>query len=168
VLKVDGFLGRRVGQGRGHRAPADVSPLGQPNQDFRSTSTNGAVRMLVEGEPGRYGFAAAKPPRPEVWTHYLGTYDGKTAKIYRDGVLEGQQAVPLKRTAFVHPLTVGVIDGLEERMLKGSMTDIRIWNRALDAAEARHLAARGVAGSGARADRALADPTDRHDDREIG
>jgi hypothetical protein len=114
--------------------------LGQPNQDFSLYLYNGAVRMLVEGEAGSYGFAAAKPPPPGVWTHYLGTYDGKTAKIYRDGALEGQKAIALKRAAFANPLTVGVAAGQEERILKGNMTDMRIWNRALDAAEAKHIA----------------------------
>ncbi|MFA6633088.1 MAG: LamG domain-containing protein, partial [Kiritimatiellia bacterium] len=108
VLKVDGFSVAAWVKVADTARPQMFLTLGQPNQDFSFYLYNGAVRMLVEGEPGRYGFAAAKPPRPEVWTHYLGTYDGKTAKIYRDGVLEGQQAIPLKRTAFAHPLTVGV------------------------------------------------------------
>lgn len=114
--------------------------LGKPDQDFSFYLYGGAVRMLVEGAEGSYGFAAAKPPRPNVWTHYLGTYDGQTAKIYRDGALEGQKAIALKRGAFVHPLTVGVVAGQEERILKGRLTDIRIWNRALDADEAKRLA----------------------------
>ena len=44
------------------------------------------------------------------------------------------------------------------------MTDIRIWNCALDATEARCLASEeGVAGR--EPDCALADPSDRHDNR---
>lgn len=115
--------------------------MGQSNQDFSFYLYNGAVRLLIEGSVGSYGFAAAKPPKPAAWTHYLGTYDGQHIAIYRDGVLEGEKSVALKRTAFAHALTVGMIADDEARILKGNMTDIRIWNRVLDAREARQLAA---------------------------
>mgnify|MGYP001313719175 FL=1 len=114
--------------------------LGRPNQDVSLYLYKGAVRLLVEGEVGHYGFAQAKEPKPNAWTHYLGTYDGKTAKIYRDGVLEGEQAIPLKRAAFGAPLTVGIADGEEGRILKGFLTDIRIWSRVLGADEIGHVA----------------------------
>jgi len=122
------------------KRPQMFLTMGQPNQDFSLYLYNGAVRMLVEGSQGSYGFAAAKPPTADVWTHYLGTYDGKVAKVYRDGVLQDHREIELKRAAFASSLTVGVADGLEERVLKGNMTDIRIWNRALDATEAKRLA----------------------------
>ena len=109
--------------------------LGQPNQDFSLYLYNGAVRMLVEGAEGKYGYALAPAPHSNAWTHYAGTYDGKVAKIYRNGVLEGQKAIPLKRSAFKEPLTVGVTAGSDERILKGNMTDIRVWNRVLNADE---------------------------------
>lgn len=114
--------------------------MGQPNQDFSFYLFNGAVRMLIEGAEGQYGFAAAKPPLAAVWTHYLGTYDGQRVKIYRDGVLEDEKTVVLARASFDHPLTVGMTAGDEARILKGSMTDIRIWNRVLDVTEAKQLA----------------------------
>jgi hypothetical protein len=105
--------------------------MGKPNQDFSLYLYNDAVRLLVEGSEGKYGFAEAKAPQSNEWTHYVGTYDGKTAKIFRDGALEGKKAVPLGRTAFACPLTVGFSEGDTERILKGSMTDIRVWNRVL-------------------------------------
>jgi len=109
--------------------------MGAPGEDFSLYLYNGAVRMLVEGEEGKYGFALAKAPQAGVWTHYAGTYDGKAVKIYRDGVLEGEKAITRKRERFKAPLTAGVAMGSDDRILKGSMTDIRIWNRVLDAAE---------------------------------
>ena len=111
--------------------------LGKPNQDFSLYLYNGVVRMLVEGAEGKYGCAVAQAPQSNVWTHYVGTYDGKTAKIFRNGKLEGQKAVPLLRKAFAHPLTVGFSVEDTERILKGNMTDIRVWDRVLDAAEAK-------------------------------
>jgi len=109
--------------------------MGEPGQDFSLYLFNGAVRMLVEGEEGKYGFALAKAPQAGVWTHYAGTYDGKVAKIYRNGVLEGEKAITLKRERFKAPLTAGVVMGSADRILKGAMTDIRVWNRVLDAVE---------------------------------
>ena len=111
--------------------------MGRPNQDFSLYLYNGAVRMLVEGAEGQYGFATAPAPVSNVWTHYLGSYDGKAARIYRNGVLEGQKKVPLQRPAFTCPLTVGVTAGDGDRILKGSMTDIRIWSRVLGAEEVK-------------------------------
>jgi hypothetical protein len=140
ALNAGGFSAAAWVRVEDAKRPQIFLTLGQPNEDFSLYLYNDAVRMLVEGAEGSYGFAAAKPPQPGVWTHYLGTYDGQTARIYRDGVLEGQKAIALKRAAFAKPLTVGVTEGSEERILKGSMTDIRLWNRALDAAEAKHLA----------------------------
>ncbi len=111
--------------------------LGQPNQDFSLYLYNDAVRLLVEGSEGQYGFALAKVPQTNAWTHYAGTYDGKVARIYRNGALEGKKVIPLKRSAFKEPLTVGVVSGSEERILKGNMTDIRVWNRVLDEGEVK-------------------------------
>jgi hypothetical protein len=115
--------------------------LGRPNEDFSFYLHTDGVRLLVEGAEGSYGYALAKPPQATVWTHYAGTYDGKTAKVYRDGALEGARAIPLKRDAFAQQLTVGVVKGDDERNLKGSMTDIRVWNRVLDVEEVKALAA---------------------------
>ncbi len=117
------------------KRPQMFLTAGAPNQDFSLYLYNGAVRMLVEGVEGQYGFAGAKPPQPNVWTHYAGTYDGKEAKVYRNGTLEGRKAIALKRSTFRAPLTVGVALGSDERVLKGSMTDIRVWNRVLEATE---------------------------------
>ncbi len=111
--------------------------MGSPNQDFSLYLYNGGVRMLVENAEGKYGYAAAKAPQSNVWAHYTGTYDGKTAKVYRNGVLEGQKALPLQRAAFAHPLTVGVVMNDNDRILKGNLTDLRVWNRVLDAGEVK-------------------------------
>jgi hypothetical protein len=111
--------------------------MGKPNQDFSLYLYNGAVRMLVEGEDGKYGYALAKVPQSGVWAHYAGTYDGKTAKVYKDGALAGQKEIPFRREAFTSPLTVGVIMDDNDRILKGSMTDIRMWNRVLEADEVK-------------------------------
>ena len=116
VLKVDSFSVAAWVRLDAVR-PQMFLTLGKPNQDFSFYLYKGAVRMLVEGEPP-LRIATAKPPQPNVWTHYLEpmTADGEDLSRRRAG---GQQAIPLKRT-FAHPLTVGVIDGQEERILKAT------------------------------------------------
>ncbi len=111
--------------------------LGQPNRDFSFYLFKDAVRLLVEGTEGQYGYALAKAPEAGVWAHYMGTYDGQEARIYKDGELEGKKEIQFKRGAFREPLTVGIVMGSDERILKGQMTDIRIWNRTLSAEEAK-------------------------------
>jgi hypothetical protein len=124
------------------RLPDTVRPqmfltLGKPNQDFTLYLYKDAVRMLIENADGQYAYALAKAPAPNVWTHYLGTYDGNSVLVYRNGQLAGQKAAPFKRKGFAWPLTVGVTEGDNERILKGSLTDIGIWNRVLDSDEVR-------------------------------
>lgn len=117
---------------------------GAPSQDFSLYLYKGAVRMLVEAEAGRYGYALAKPPPANVWTHYTGTYDGRTVVIYRNGTLAGQKPLPLKRGAFCAPLCAGITMGSDERILKGFMTDIRVWNRVLNGDDVRAVYAGGT------------------------
>jgi hypothetical protein len=121
------------------KRPQMFLTLGKPNEDFSLYLYKDAVRMLVEGEEGAYGFAAAAAPEPGVWTHYVGTYDGKAARLFRNGELAGEKAIPLRRAAFRRPLTVGISAGESERILKGSLTDIRIWARALPAEDVKAL-----------------------------
>ncbi len=67
------------------KRPQMFLTMGNPNQDFSLYLYNGGVRMLVEGAEGKYGFALAQAPQSNEWAHYAGTYDGKTAKVYRNG-----------------------------------------------------------------------------------
>ncbi len=114
---------------------------GGAGQEFTLYLYKGAVRMLVEGTPGAYDHADADAPAAGVWTHYLGTYDGATARIYRDGILCASKAVPLARTNFPSALCLGALADSGERSLKGAMEDVRVWNRALTADEARAVCA---------------------------
>ncbi len=128
--------------------------MGAAGQEFSLYPYKGSVRMLVEGTPGTYGFATADLPAADAWTHYVGTYDGTTVKIYRDGVLRSEKAVPLARTNFPSALSIGALDDSNERTLKGAMEDIRVWNRVLTADEARAVFEGGA--DGPLADRLVA------------
>lgn len=73
-----------------------------------------------------------------VWTHVGATYDGSTAKLYRDGVLVGQTAITHAFTSSGHPLVFGAVinsTGIPGDFLDGEISEVAIWSRALDAQE---------------------------------
>jgi fibronectin type 3 domain-containing protein len=74
------------------------------------------------------------------WYHVVTTFDGSTSKIYLDGQLDGQLSVsgPLVSTA--EPLKIGVYGPARDlAYFAGLIDDIRIYNRALSAAEVDSL-----------------------------
>jgi hypothetical protein len=70
------------------------------------------------------------------WTHVLQTWDGKTLKLYMNGVMDAQ-------TKAAGPLATGdspvIIGKLGVFAFKGLIDDVRIYNRALSAAEVKAL-----------------------------
>ena len=109
-----------------------IISMGPPGKDFSLYLYNDKVRMLVQHEDEKYTYALASLPVANVWTHYAGTYDGKTIKVYQDGVLKGEKKAAFKRSGFKSPLVFGAYDGSNERILKGAAGDVRVWNSVLD------------------------------------
>ncbi|MCL2743307.1 MAG: BNR-4 repeat-containing protein [Planctomycetaceae bacterium] len=119
--------------------------LGSSADDITLYLHRGGVRMIVEnapatpgGEGKTYSVAVAPLPKPETWTHYLGTYDGETISVYKDGVKQASTTAPCKRDTFKMPLLIGTV-AEKGRELAGSMDDIRLWNRALTADEIQNV-----------------------------
>jgi len=73
---------------------------------------------------------------PGVWTHVAYTYDGSTVKGYVDGV----ERLSVADAGGVQPrgnsLRLGV-DGAYQQFFNGAIDDLRIYGRALTAAEVR-------------------------------
>ncbi|MDR0610506.1 MAG: BNR-4 repeat-containing protein [Planctomycetaceae bacterium] len=118
-----------------------IASLGKPGNDFTLYLYQGNVRMLVEHNPqansspgNAYDFATAPLPKPDEWTHYLGTYDGETITIYLNGVKKGTKKALCKRDAFHSPLFLGIAPE-SGRGLNGSLDNVRFWNRPLTAEE---------------------------------
>ncbi|MDR0337359.1 MAG: BNR-4 repeat-containing protein [Planctomycetaceae bacterium] len=118
-----------------------IATLGKPGNDFTLYLYQGNVRMLVEHNPkagsspgAAYDFATAPLPKPNEWTHYLGTYNGETITIYLNGVKKGTKKALCKRDAFQSPLFLGVAPE-SGRGLNGSLDHVRFWNRSLTAEE---------------------------------
>jgi len=81
---------------------------------------------------------ATMPPASGGWHHYAYTFDGATHRLYVDGALQASATTTPEAGA---PTTVqiGRWSGGHE-YLGGSVDDVRIYNRALNGAEARILA----------------------------
>ena len=75
----------------------------------------------------------------DTWIHVAGTYDGTTMRIYYNGVFENSVAGPSAILTNDEPLRVGQNDA--SRFFKGTMDDVRVYNRALSDEEIAELAA---------------------------
>lgn len=122
--------------------------IGQPSEFFTFYYYNQAVRMLVSHTSGKtYAFALAKPPQQDQWTHYCGTYDGQTIRVYCNGKLENETpfVTTLEPTAFDgKTLMLGAAQTDAYRALNGQAADLAMWSRALSAEEVTTLYNDGV------------------------
>lgn len=99
----------------------------------------GAVRMLVEYDDGRYTHANTPAPALNTWVHYLGTYDGETIRLFVDGELVSAVGAEGRIAQSDAPLYLGAL-APAIRVLDGELEDVRIWNRALSTVEAVQVA----------------------------
>lgn len=94
--------------------------------------TNGELRHLMAMEALEVG----------KWTHVAGTWDGKTQRLYKDGVLVGTQAPggsltgPIERVGISAP----------GEAMKGLIDEVKVYDRALGDAEIQKQVADGNAG----------------------
>ncbi len=108
---------------------------GEASSNFTFYLHEGRVRMLVRHKAESYTHADVAGPPAGIWTHYLGTYDGATVRLY----VNGELAATAEARGEIHggegDVFIGSLND-QDRPLKGRMTDIRIWNRTLSAKEA--------------------------------
>jgi len=75
------------------------------------------------------------------WSHIVGTYDGVNSKMYQDGVLNDTSAltgdISYPTPAQGWQGRIGHSNGVA--LMDGAMDEVRIYNRALTAAEVAHL-----------------------------
>ena len=78
-----------------------------------------------------------------TWTHVASTYNGSTLTVWINGARAGSMAVTGRTCSNNRPLAVGAKNypaaGLLEAFWDGQLDDIRIYRRALSAAEIRGL-----------------------------
>jgi hypothetical protein len=71
---------------------------------------------------------------PNVWVHLAATYDGTTQRLYVNGVEVASRAQTGTVLATTGPLRIGG-NGVWGEFFAGRIDDVRVYNRALSAAE---------------------------------
>ena len=109
-----------------------------------SLSTNGKafarLNQATSGNTYRIDSTTSYPTSGTVWIHLAATYDGTTLRLYVNGVLEGAIAGPASIATNGGALGIGAQpDGASP--LQGALDDVRLYARALSAAEIQALAA---------------------------
>jgi hypothetical protein len=107
-----------------------------PNQ-YRLLARDGNLRFSL------VGINLDMPaPDPGSWYHVAATYDGSLMKFYLDGQLAAQREVSVSMEPNTEPLCIGSKPGStnEAHYFDGAIDDVRIYGRALTAAEIRNLA----------------------------
>lgn len=78
-----------------------------------------------------------------TWYHVAATYDGATAKIYLNGVLDGQNALTGALATTAQACNIGARQN-GAYTFPGQIDEVAIWNRALHANEIKQLYQRGA------------------------
>lgn len=81
-------------------------------------------------------------PTPSKWIHVAGTFDGTTAKLYIDGVLNNTATASL--TPNTRPVYLGRRFTNSSHVLDGKLDEVAIYNRALSGQEILDRYRRGV------------------------
>jgi len=129
-----------------------TNPSTSAVQDILGLSNQGSSSAVQPGfRNGQIGvwqyggtfMVSAPPPTAGAWHHYVYTYDGSpgtqgTHRLYTDGVLVASNSTIAPQTATPILLEFGRWAGNLE-YLAGSLDDVRIYNRALTAAEVQTL-----------------------------
>ena len=102
---------------------------GERESNSDSTSGKPATRVTSAGSLlGTAGVAV------NTWTHLAGTYDGATLRLYVNGVQISSRAQTGAMTVSTSPLQIGG-DSVYGQYFQGTIDEIRVYNRALSAAE---------------------------------
>src|SRR5207244_13011036 len=81
------------------------------------------------------------------WTHLAVTYDGATLRLYVNGIQTAAQAVTGSLLSSTAPLRIGG-DAPWGEYFSGTIDEVRVYNRALSAAEIQVDMIKAIGGSG--------------------
>ena len=85
--------------------------------------------------------SGSAPLKLRQWQHLAMTYDGATLRAYADGVEVAAKLVNRKRQPGGAPLAIGRRqDGFASSAFRGLIDEVRVYGRALDAAQVKALA----------------------------
>jgi len=89
------------------------------------------VLMWVMADGKGFGSGKLNNPPVGVWTHLALTFDGKSVRVYVDGVLASSQGQPVKPNLEGVKLNLGRCQGLGKDIFKGWLDEAAIYNRPL-------------------------------------
>ena len=94
--------------------------------------------QVTSGDTYRVNSTTQYPADGTTWMHVAATYDGATIRLYVNGVQEGSLAASITIAQNNLPLGIGAqSDG--GRKYKGALDEVRVYGRALSAAEIAEL-----------------------------
>ncbi len=111
-------------------------------------ATNGSSQGKINGWVGDVGLYA-QPIATDRWTHLTLTFDGTTAREYVDGSLVATRPSPAAPSG-PGPLRLGGNRVWSSETLDGLLDDVRIYDRALSAADIATDMATGLPGRSRR------------------
>jgi len=96
---------------------------------------NGSGRIVIGSSNWYEAVIPVKTIVLNTWTHIAGVYDGTKIMIYVNGVLKATKTGVGAIKASDSPLRLGASPAFGSREFKGSIDEVRIWNRALTAGQ---------------------------------
>ena len=107
--------------------------------------TDVGMHFIVKTNVGEKYVTALNPPIISGWHHIVGVYDGSSIKIYINGSLDNSLSHSGTVLAIPTVLTIGNLNPTNTAHLLGGLIDeVRIYNRALSAAEIQKHYAEGL------------------------
>lgn len=119
-------------------------------QRNRGSTEHYGLAVLGDGRPDFFLAAAGEPTGTGAvplnrWVHLAATFDGRNANLYVDGARVAASVVDNLLAADVSPLIIGGnqndASGVVDETWRGLLDDVRLYDRALTAAEVATLAA---------------------------
>jgi hypothetical protein len=113
--------------------------------------SDGGIRAIIsiDGDSNNVSTTSTGSLSASTWYHMAASHDGTTLRVYLDGVeIQTAAAGTARNAASAGNWRIGNLDGTTTQFYDGLIDDVRIYDRALTAAEINHLATgRGVLGS---------------------
>ncbi|QTA80023.1 Immunoglobulin like fold-containing protein [Desulfonema limicola] len=83
---------------------------------------------------------------PGIWYHAAGVFNGSSIKLYINGVEKASQAAAGNLTPGTSPLSMGASPAFDDRMFKGQIDEVRIWNTARTQAQLQTMMIKPLSG----------------------
>jgi hypothetical protein len=125
--------------------PNDNDPWGAYGFQFNSTADDDIEWSITTGVTDTQVSTGSGTISDGVWQHLVGTYDGSTMRVYLDGVEKNSTVKTGTIADYGSPgLLMGGHTDQPSQDYAGLIDEVRVYNRALSAAEIRYHYSRGA------------------------